>query len=270
MGGGGSKATTTTSVVSKAAIESIVKNIMNCQNNTTMIQEFIVRGDFTTVSRSKMVQSVNLSSQCANDAQNIADLQQSVANSLKQAAESQSVSVLGALGSSRSEVNANIENEVKQSITNETVTNMINNVMLEQRLIIEGDNTIINEFTMEQTSDLVYNAAQKVVNDLKSTQVLDNNIDQGAKATQTNFIADIFESVFSIFTGPIGVLLMLAVGGVVFIVLLPKLSAIMGENKAVEKATREGSGNVARRNPGRVREGYTTIGNRPYRKEDYY
>jgi hypothetical protein len=196
MGGGGSKSITTTSIATKAAVEAMAQNIMNCRSNASVIQSFVVSGNYNVVQNVKQVQNFKLSSSCSQDTKNISELQQSVSNAIKQAAEAQSVSVLGALGSSRAEVNTYIDNEVSQKITQQTIQNIINTTNAQQEMIISGNNNIINNFEQSQTLELLYENCQNVLNELKSVQAVDNNVTGNSKATQTNFISDIVSSIF--------------------------------------------------------------------------
>lgn len=194
---GGSSSKTNTNIATSLAVEAVARNIMNCQSNTNINQRFVVSGNYNVVKNSKQVQNIKLSAACSQDAKNIANLQQSVSNAIKQAAESQSVSVLGALGKSNAETNLFIENEVKQTITQENIQNIINSSNAMQEMIISGNNNIVDKFEQSQTFDIVYKNAQKALNKMKSVQVIENAADQSSKATQTNFISDIVDSVFS-------------------------------------------------------------------------
>lgn len=196
MGSGGSKSYTTTNIKTKLAVEALAENIMNCRSNTLVSQKFVLSGDYNVIKNSKQVQNFKLSTECSQDVKNIADLQQSVANAIKQAAESQSVSVLGALGESRAEVNLNIENEVKQKITQKTVLDIVNETNAQQEMIISGNHNIVDNFEQSQTLDLLFKNCQKVMNEFKSIQAIENSADQNSKATQSNFISDIVDSIF--------------------------------------------------------------------------
>lgn len=199
MGGASSKSTI--DVRTKSIVEALTQNIMDCQSNTIVDQRFVLSGSYNTIENFKMVQYLRLSKDCINNAQNLNDIQQSVSNAIKQSAEAQSVSLLGVLGNSDSEANTFIDNEVRQTITNQNITKMIDKVNASQEAIISGDNNIIRNFSMEQTADVVMKAAQEVLNSLKSVQEIKNQVSSESKATQTNFISDIIDSVTGLFTG---------------------------------------------------------------------
>jgi hypothetical protein len=195
--GGGSSTTNKTNIATKLAVSAVANNIMNCTGNTSVTQSFKIKGDYNMFQGVKQVQNIKLSSSCAQDSKNIANLQQSVANAIKQAATSQSVSVLGALGNSDSDNDTIISNEVSQAITQNNIQNIVNNSNAQQEMIIAGNHNIVNDFSQTQTFDIVYNNAQKLINTMQSVQAIENAADQTAVSTQTNFVSDILDSVFN-------------------------------------------------------------------------
>jgi hypothetical protein len=212
---GGAKSTTTTNVATKSVVEAVARNIMNCSSNALQVQRFVISGDFNVVKNTKMVQNLKLSSDCSQDAKNIADLQQAVSNAIKQSAEAQNVALLGVLGSSKSEVNLNIDNEVKQVITQENIQNIVNQSNAQQEFIISGNNNIVDNFSMDQTSEIVYNNAQKVVNQLKSVQQIETQADQEAKATMKGPLSEVLDSLFGGASSLIWVIIAVGVIGLI-------------------------------------------------------
>lgn len=199
MGSGGSKSTTTTNVKTKAVVDVLVNNIMNCSGNQMMTQSFKIIGNYNVVGANggiKQVQSLKLSTDCTNNAENVSNLQQAVKDAVQQAAQSNSVSFLGVLGKSESEVNYNLQNEIVQKINNSTITNMINTINATQEVLIQGNNNIVDRLEQSQTMSLVQSAAQKVVNQLASVQAIENSSNQTATAVQSNFVSDIVSSIF--------------------------------------------------------------------------
>lgn len=194
--GGGSSTLNTSNVRTKAVVEALARNIMNCKSDTVAGQRLEITGNNIELDEFRQVQNLRLSSNCIQDVNNLADIQQSVANAVKQAAESQSVSVLGALGRSDAEVRSNIENEVKQTITQENIQNIINNVNAQQTAIISGSGLKLGTITQEQTFNIIYENSQKLINNMRSVQVIENSTEQATKSTQTNFVSDIVDSFF--------------------------------------------------------------------------
>lgn len=215
--GGGSSSTAKTNIATSSVVDAVARNIMNCGSNSVITQTFAITGDYNVVKDTKQVQNIKLSSDCSQDSKNIADLQQAVSNAIKQSAEAQNVSVLGALGSADSDTNTVISNDVRQHITQENIQNIVNNSNAKQEIIISGNHNIVDNFSQEQTYEIVYQNAQQVVNQMKTVQTIENAVDQESKATQTNPVSDIIDSVFGGLQG-FGILwVIVAVAVIVFL-----------------------------------------------------
>ena len=198
MGGGGSKSTTTNSMVTSTAINAISNNIMNCTGNQTMVQNFVVSGNGNSLNNIKQIQSLKLSTECAQSSENVASLQQQVSSALKSAAEVNSQAVMSALSaSSSSDVNTKIENDVKQNITQNTIVKIINDTNLQQNMIISGNANVINNFTQEQTTDILNKNIQNAVNKMESVQAISSTTDATSKNTQSNPLDDMIKSTYS-------------------------------------------------------------------------
>jgi len=229
MGGSSSKATT--NVKTRSVVDAVARNIMDCRSNTTVKQSFIVSGNYNIVKNSKQVQHTKLSSSCAQDTKNITNLQRAVANAVKQSASSQSVSLIGVLGKSESEVISNIEDEVIQNITQENIQRIINESNATQEIVISGNNNIIDNFNQTQTFEIVFKNAQKVVNELKSVQAIENATNQSSVSTQTNPISEIISSIGGIITGTWGIIAIVVV--VVIITVAYFLTVVVGVGDGV-------------------------------------
>lgn len=208
MGGSSSKASTTitTELVSKA----ITRNISNCTSNQTLTQTIKVRGDGNIVKNVVQAQATKLSLDCAQDASNMTKMQQEVAAAIKQAAESQSVALLGVLGNSDSEVNTKIENLVKNDLTQETISNIILQTNLDQGIDVDGSYNLVQNVDQSQLSDMIAKNVQKVVNSMEGITKISNEVEQAAKSTQKNPISqmirawgDAVKGIMGAFQGPI-------------------------------------------------------------------
>jgi hypothetical protein len=177
----------------------MAKSIMSCKGNQNVVQRFVLSGNYNVIDGYKMVQNFKLSSSCTNKAENLNDIQQSVASAIKAQAEATGSGVTSALGASSSDVDVNIQNDVETHITNETVTSVINDANATQEAIISGDHNIVKDFSMDQTLEIVLQSAQDVVNKMKTVQAIENAADSSAKAVTTNPISDIIDSVGNIF-----------------------------------------------------------------------
>ena len=194
MGGGSSSQTNITDVTSSVT-NAMAQSIMNCSGNTMVEQKFAVTGSYNKLNNFKMVQAMNLSATCANNAENLASVQAAVTAAVTAASEAQSVAALGALGKSDSSTNVKIQNDVTQNITSQTITNIINSVNATQSAIISGDNNIISNFEEEQTLVILQNACQSVVSKMSTVQDIASKAEGSSKATQTDPISDLMNGI---------------------------------------------------------------------------
>lgn len=192
---GPAQSKTKTSIITKTAIEAVTNNIMNCANNTVVSQSFTISGNYNVVNNARQVQHTVLSVLCAQDLENVESIQQEVSNALKQSAEAHVVAVLGALGSTEAEVDATIENEVKQKFTKNNIMDIINDTNAEQKFVISGNNNIVGNFSQDQTTNLLISNVQKALNDMKVVQTLENAVEQSAKLEQSDPITSALDSV---------------------------------------------------------------------------
>jgi len=196
-GGGGSKSTTTNSMLTSTAVSAISNNIMSCSGNQMMSQNFIVSGNGNSISNTKQIQSLKLSTECAQSSQNLTALQQEVTAALTAAASVNTQAVLSALSaSSESEVNTTIENDVKQNITQNTILKIINDTNLQQNMIISGNANVINNFTQEQTTDILNKNIQNAINKIDSVQKIASKTDAKSTNTQSNPLDDMLKTAF--------------------------------------------------------------------------
>jgi uncharacterized protein YjgD (DUF1641 family) len=198
--GGGSSSLTKNNVTTRNIVEAMSKTLQNCQGNTVISQKVEIIGNYNVVRNVRLVQGMKLSSSCSLDDKNVAETQQSVANAIKQASESQNTAVLGALGSSSSKDETTILNEVKTKIDRETIQNIVNNFNATQDFFLRGDSNIVDDITMEQSMEVLYNNCLSALSKLSSFQEATQDISQTSKATQSNPISEIIDSIGSIFT----------------------------------------------------------------------
>ncbi len=218
--GQGSSSSSSTNIATKAAIDVVVNNIMNCRGNTTGIQSIEVPGNYNSINNVKQVQMITLSGSCSQDAQNMQDLQQSVSAALQNAAASQSVSLLGVLGTSKSDIDQKISNEVSQKLTSNTILNIVNDTNAQQKLFVSGSNNVITNVTQEQTLNILQNNVQNAMNQLSSVQAIETAAKSTSTATQSNFISDIIDSIFSGFTGMSLIWALVVIAGIIAAILL--------------------------------------------------
>jgi hypothetical protein len=145
-----------------------------------------------------MVQTLRLSSSCAQDDKNVATIQQTVENAIKQQAEAQNVALLGAASSSNSVTATQIHNEVKAAITRETIQNIVNNFNAMQEIWLDGNSNIVEDITMEQSMEVLYDQSMAALSQMSVMQSLKNTAEQVSVAKQTNPISEIISAIGSI------------------------------------------------------------------------
>lgn len=198
--GFGSSSTTTVSIYSKNISEMMAKSIQNCAGNTSIDMSIDIIGNNNVVKNVRMVQGVKLSTSCIMADSNISDIQQTVTNAIQQQSEAQNVAMLGAITSSDSEANTRISNEVRSVITRETLQNIINTYNAKMSILIDGNQNIVEDISMEQTMKILQDACLKAISKIKSVQDIETKAEQASKATQTNFISEIVDSIGDVIT----------------------------------------------------------------------
>jgi hypothetical protein len=216
---GGSESKTRTNLVTKQIVDIMVQNIMNCSSNTIVNQTFDVTGNYNVVNGFKQVQHMKLSTTCSQDSKSSTDLQQQVADKIKQLSEAEGSGITSAIGGSKAKTDLFIDNEVSIKINPQTVLNIIQNANLQQEARIKGDHNVIQNFSQESTQDIVYSNCQNVLNTLQSVQAIKNDVDQSAHAKTTNPVSDMLDSVFNGMTKLASVWLFIIIGIVAVIVM---------------------------------------------------
>jgi hypothetical protein len=245
--GGDNKTTSTinNNVRFKSVVNAMSSSIMNCAGSGTAIQKFTLSGSYNNLNNFKMVQAFNFDSQCKNNVSNLADIQASVSNAIKSSADSQSQALLSLLSAgTQSNVNTIIDNDVRQNITNETITKIITDAIATQEAVISGNNNIVNNFTMDQTISIVAYGCQEVLNKMKTVQAIANETDSSASAKQENPITGIISAIGGIFTSlgsmmTIVLIIGIIVFGVVIVHMGPGalLGAIFGNSDKKEQTS---------------------------------
>jgi hypothetical protein len=220
MGGGGSKTKNKSTVVNDFVSKSIAESIMNCNNQSSVSQRLDIRGNYNVVKNVNMKQAFSLSSQCFQDSKVMNNMVNEIANSVKQAAESQNIALLGALTKSTAEVDNYIYNSVKNEIKSSTIQNIVNATNAEQGIGITGNNNIVEDITMNQVVDMISKNAQSAINDTDISTRAKTAVDQSASAKQenpldaiTNMLGKVMDGVSSPFK------MVIAIVGIIFVMI---------------------------------------------------
>jgi hypothetical protein len=196
--GGSTSSSASSTLDTSVAVTALASAVMNCTSNVSAGQSLNISGNNISVLDSSQTQTVTFNTSCTQTADNIANLQQTVANALIQSTNTQTQAVLSSLSAaSSSDINSYIKNDVKQNITQQTIQNIVSNLASEQNMNLTGNNIVIKNFTQSQAMTAVITNCQTAINNLQSVQAINNAIQQDAKNTQTNPISDILNSIFS-------------------------------------------------------------------------
>jgi hypothetical protein len=196
---GGSSSKTTTDVVTDIAVKAVQKNISRCVVSATQEQLLSVKDVLgnVTISGVRMRQGASVNMNCVMEAVTQSAIQNSIANDIAQWAESQSVAVLGALGTSRSEAESNIRNQLMTSSIQDTTQEAFMQAIQKQGVEVAGvsGNVVIGDVSLDQSLEMVAKAMitgtaySSVVNDVA------NKVAQTAKSEQSNPISQILDSI---------------------------------------------------------------------------
>lgn len=192
----GQKTSSTFSQRTQSIVDMLTSSTMNCQSTTLQAQRFVISGNFNTVTNSKMVQAIKLSTDCFNKAEALADIKNKLISAIDQQTQAQNVAVLGAANVSNTRSRVSIANEVQQKITSTSLTNMISSAQNEQTFIISGNNNIVDKFSMEQTMDLLNKAAGQLLSTLDSVQDIETKAKMETSSIVSNPISEILDSIF--------------------------------------------------------------------------
>lgn len=203
--GTGSSSLSKSDIATKNIVEVMSKAIQNCQGNTVISQRVAIIGNNNVVNGVRMVQGLKLSSACILEEKNLSDMQQVVANAIKQASDAQGDAVFGGLSKSSSRTITEIENETRAVVNRETVQNIINNYNAAQDFYLNGNSNIVKNVYMEQSMDIIYQQCLATLSQMKSFQEATTDLTQTSKSTQSNFLTDIINSIFGFFSGVAGV-----------------------------------------------------------------
>lgn len=230
--GGGSSSESKTKVHTQNVVEQFAQSILNCSSKAQISQSVTIRGNYNVVKGVRLVQGLKLAFTCKQDETTETKMQQDIASSIKNNSAAQSDAVFGALGKSNSKTETEIFNEVRQTVTNQTVKDIISSFNATQDFFLDGNSNIVQDVTMEQSMQVLYDNCFAALSKVDSFQQMVQTSETSSTASQTNFVSQIVDSVGSILTG-LGsmwmmiVLVALAVGAYV-VVQGGGLGAILG------------------------------------------
>ena len=221
--GGGASSTSKTEVLSETVAEVMMKNLVDCGSSSTTTQRFEVSGDGNTIAGVKMLQAFTITVDCANSATNVTKLQSAVTSAIKNSSTAQSVALVGALGSSSSNVDQLISTSVRNSITSENITKLSLESNTAQVFLVSGSNNTISDITMEQRKSVILKAVMKVVNDIDVIQKISNAAVSDSAAIQKgplDFLTDWMDGLTGV------IIVMILAGAFVAVQFIPGMPSI--------------------------------------------
>jgi hypothetical protein len=157
-----------------------------------------------------MVSVQKLTLSCDQTSQALVDMQNQVAQAIKQAATAQNEALLGALQSSNSDVDSTIRNDVQNHLNLKNINELITNTNAAQGIDIHGNNNIVRNFTESDVQDILSSNSQKILQQMKTVNAITQQLDQKSDSTVTNPISEIIASigqaiadVWNAMTGPL-------------------------------------------------------------------
>ncbi len=187
MGGKSSKAKT--SVSTKIISDVITNNFSNNSSVVNVNQEICQTGSWNIISDVSQIYVYTIDIESAISSDQVSNMQADIVSQIKQAANEQSQAVLDALNKSQVEVDAEIENEIKNIVTQNNITTMATEINAKQSICQQGEHNIIKNITQSITGLMVLSDVKKLTQGSETITTIDNVLDQEATATSTNPLA---------------------------------------------------------------------------------
>jgi len=216
---GGSSSKSKTDIFMETVNSSFVQSIQSCSMNSDVEQIISIKGDGNVLSNVEMNQVYTSLLTCMQDVNMVAKMQTDMENAIKSAAESQSVALLGVLGSSSSDVDTKIHNSVKNAVNVSTLTQLVNNIKAAQTIYVQGSGNTLLNINMKQVNSNIASSSQQVVANIDVLNTLKNTITQSSTAKQQDPIANLLNGLANLVSGPIMWFAVILIGGLVVLVI---------------------------------------------------
>ena len=200
MGGVHSRANATT--VANIISNVISNDVQNCGFDVNAIQGLNMDGTGGVFSNNTMTQTITHRTSCSQAATRTGDLQNKIADQIKQFASTQSVALADLVGNSSSDVNTMIENTVANNITYNTIQNCVDAINASQVVHIGGKGNVAQNNTFTQSLTALVDCLSNTQEVINVANDVSNIIDQHAETKQENpldFLAKIFGSITTLY-----------------------------------------------------------------------
>jgi hypothetical protein len=204
---------------SKAVIENITENITNiaistiqdCEVSSYQEQTVNVRNTgFTFWDSYKVVQSTEITNECFSNTQKEIELQNNIINEIKQSITSKGISLLDAFGRTKQEAEVKLSNLIKNAIKFENVNKTYTRILQEQRANFSNSGILIfRTAEVIQGSKIFASAVIHELNRVGVFNIIENYIDQELQKKSTGIfdnLTDNLTMVVIVIIAAIGVL----------------------------------------------------------------
>ena len=193
--GAASSTTSTNTVDTKAITDILNKNTVSCKTNVSLSQLIDVEGSGNILEDITQSSGLSLDASCYNQSQTINEIQSIMENSMSNKVEKIDPALLSAANTSKTKLENDIRQEIRNTITTENMTNIINDVNASQTIKVRQNANILKNITQDSTLGMVASAVQDAVNSTKSVTTLTNLQKNDAKLTTTDPINDAIKGV---------------------------------------------------------------------------
>lgn len=202
---GGTASSTKNEVLQTAVSKILAKAILDCNTGLVNIQELHIEGDGNIIDGVSMKQVYNLTVTCFQDVKTLTQLQNQVKAEVKAAAEAQGAALIGALNSTKSDVNNRIESEINNLVSIENITRISSDVMQKQTIAVKGNRNQVYNIKFDQTAKLALQSAQQVVSETSIINDIDGVSSGTATATTTTpIVGEVLSAFGGLFDGLFG------------------------------------------------------------------
>jgi hypothetical protein len=209
---------TKSDIFMEAVNNTVISAVMNCSTSSTMGQSITVNGKYAQANNNNLTQTLSDVSTCQLTNDFIGKFQTQMEAGIKQAAEAASSGILGVLNTTTSDTDTTIRSSVRNSVTNESVSNIIKTIVAAQSITVNDEGGQSNNNTLTQANNSIMNAVSSLSNSISAVTTIKDALDQSASAKTTNPISEIIDSAANFFSGPIKWIVLAVVAVIVGIV----------------------------------------------------
>lgn len=199
---GGSSSKTTVTALSSTISNIAESTVQQCEVNSDQTQSYNeVNSGISIASSASMEQTTDIKSECFQDAQKQAQLQNAIVSAISQSSSAQSVALLGAFGTSKSEAETNLTNIIRNNVTMSSIQKNYNSIRQQQNVNYTNSGiSIYHKTDMKQGAKVFAMATLKSMDDAGIFNKISQYVDQTSSAKQENpldFIAHAIGAVSS-------------------------------------------------------------------------